>query len=151
VKISATGRSLSIERNSSETFSPFVAFYPTLLVDTERSRPVGLLPDREAATLVAWLKGQPGIEVATRDRATFYAEGLTQGAPAVIQVADRWYLLKNLSDAVERVGESSSQRTTRSGAGHQSAAPTERAGARRRHRCYSPRIASRRAVPTSAP
>ena len=29
MKISATGRSLSIERNSSETFSPFVAFYPT--------------------------------------------------------------------------------------------------------------------------
>jgi len=77
--------------------------YGTILVDLERRRPVDLLLDREARTLAAWLKAHPGIEVITRDRARAYAEGITGGAPSALQVADRFHILKNLSEALERV------------------------------------------------
>jgi transposase len=77
--------------------------YGTILVDQEQHRIVDLLADREAATLAAWLAGHSGIEMVTRDRASYYADGIKKGAPQAVQIADRWHLLKNLREAMEGV------------------------------------------------
>jgi hypothetical protein len=37
------------------------------------------------------------VEVATRDRSHVYRQGISEGAPGAVQVADRWHLLHNLS------------------------------------------------------
>ncbi len=75
----------------------------TILVDLERRRVIDLLPDREAATLSAWLRAHPGVEVVSRDRSPTYAAAITEGAPAALQVADRFHLLINVREALEKV------------------------------------------------
>jgi transposase len=77
--------------------------YGSILVDLERRCPVDLLPDRKAETVAAWLLNHPGIEVISRDRASAYSEGISKGAPQAVQVADRWHLIKNLSQSLKRL------------------------------------------------
>jgi transposase len=79
--------------------------YGTILVDLERHRPVDLLPDREPTSLAAWLRAHPGVEIITRDRSGDYAQGAAEGAPHAVQVADRWHLLGNCRDALQRLLE----------------------------------------------
>ncbi len=77
--------------------------YGTLLIDLERRRPIDILPDRTAATLLNWLATHPSVEIIARDRSTEYARGAAAGAPQARQVADRWHLLHNLREALERL------------------------------------------------
>lgn len=76
--------------------------YGTILVDLEHHRPIEMFADREASTLAEWLKAHPGVEILSRDRSKTYKQGMTQGAPEAIQVADRFHLLQNLSEVLER-------------------------------------------------
>jgi transposase len=73
--------------------------YGTIICDLERRRIVALLPDREIATVQAWLADHPGISVVSRDRGGGYGEAASKALPHAVQVADRWHLMENASAA----------------------------------------------------
>ncbi len=77
--------------------------YGTILVDLERPRPVDLLADRSADRVTAWLLAHPGVELISRDRAGSYADAARRGAPKAVQVADRYHLVANLRDALQKL------------------------------------------------
>jgi transposase len=77
--------------------------YGTIIIDLATHRPVDILPERSAEAVATWLRAHPTVTTVARDRGGVYAEGIRQGAPAATQVADRWHLLKNVGDLLERV------------------------------------------------
>lgn len=77
--------------------------YGTILVDLEQRRPIDLLPDRKSKTLQRWLALHPEVQIISRDRSKAYAEAAVLGAPKAVQIADRWHLLKNLGESLERL------------------------------------------------
>ena len=77
--------------------------YATILVDLERHTVVDLVPERSNEAFAGWLQAHPGVEFISRDRGEAYGTGATAGAPDAVQVADRWHILKNLGDALQKL------------------------------------------------
>jgi transposase len=77
--------------------------YGTILVDLERRRVLDLLQDSASGSFAHWLDRHPTVEVISRDRGGEYAEGARRGASSAVQVADRFHLVKNLAEVVEKV------------------------------------------------
>jgi transposase len=77
--------------------------YGTILVDLEHNQPIALLADRKAETLADWLIQHPGVKILSRDRSKTYKSAMDKGAPAATQVADRFHLVQNLEETLEKV------------------------------------------------
>jgi len=79
--------------------------FGTVIVDLERRQVrqvVELLADRSAGAAADRFKRHPVVEVVSRDRAGLYVDAARQGAPRARQVAERFHLLKNFRETVER-------------------------------------------------
>ena len=73
--------------------------YGSIVCDLERRRIVALLPDREVATVAAWLGDHQEIGIVSRDRGGGYGEAAAKALPKAVQVADCWHLMENASRA----------------------------------------------------
>ncbi|MGB5058419.1 MAG: ISL3 family transposase, partial [Candidatus Promineifilaceae bacterium] len=76
--------------------------YGTIIIDHELGKPIDLLPSSAGKDLKEWLKKYPSIEMVTRDRSGEYRDAITEALPGATQIADRWHLLKNMGETIER-------------------------------------------------
>ncbi len=75
--------------------------FGTILVNLESHRVIDLLSDRRAETAAEWMRHQPDLAVVSRDRGGEYASAAREGAPQAIQCADRFHIVKNLTETVQ--------------------------------------------------
>lgn len=75
--------------------------FGTLVVDLQTHKVLDVLADRTASTSATWMVAHPELEIVSRDRGGDYAAAARQGAPQATQSADRFHLMKNLTEAVE--------------------------------------------------
>lgn len=76
--------------------------YGTILVNLETGKPLDLLPDRTAEAVLPWLEKHQEIAVVSRDRASAYADAAKRALPHATQVADRYHLIQNLREHLQR-------------------------------------------------
>lgn len=61
-----------------------------------------MLDTREASDVTKWLCKYPVIKLITRDGSKTYAGAVTEASPAILQVADRWHLLRQLFESTKK-------------------------------------------------
>jgi transposase len=76
--------------------------YGTMICDLEEGRVIDLLPTRDSDAVAGWLRQHPSVQIVSRDRAGGFGAAIAKGAPAAVQVADRWHLLNNLFETLAR-------------------------------------------------
>ena len=74
--------------------------YGTLICDLNTHQPLAILTGRTSEVVENWLRTQPQLQTVSRDGSKTYREAITNTNPAIVQVSDRWHLLKNAKDAL---------------------------------------------------
>lgn len=77
--------------------------YGTILIDMESCAVIDLLPGRDGTELKPFLLNHPEIKNVCRDRSSSYAAAVKEILPNAIQIADRFHLVRNVSEAIHEV------------------------------------------------
>ena len=64
---------------------------------------IDLLPSREIKDVTEWLKSFPNFEIVSRDGSMSYNSSIKQADRSIVQVSDRFHLLKGLTDAARKL------------------------------------------------
>lgn len=73
------------------------------MVDIDTHRMIDLLPSREIEDVAQWLSSFPNLEIVSRDGSVSYNSAVRQTNEKIIQISDRFHLLKGLTDAAKKV------------------------------------------------
>jgi transposase len=77
--------------------------YGTLVCDLDTRKPIDLINSRNTVDFKDWLLTNPQIKIVSRDRATTYTKAISEVNPTIIQISDKWHVMKNLLDIVKEI------------------------------------------------
>ena len=72
-------------------------------VERHKYTMVVTVPDRTAEAVKPWLASHPEIQLVSRDRASAFADAVSHVLPHATQVADRYHLVQNLREHLQRL------------------------------------------------
>lgn len=72
------------------------------MVDIDTHRIIDIIDSREIDDVAKWLNSYPNLEVVSRDGSVSYNSAVKKADEAIIQVSDRFHLLKGLTDAAKK-------------------------------------------------
>lgn len=77
--------------------------YATAIYNLKTHQLIALIKGREKEDIIPWLKEHPKIKVVARDRASAYAQAVSEVFPNAIQIADRFHLFQNLTSYLKDI------------------------------------------------
>lgn len=75
--------------------------YGPIIVNADTGRPIDLLDSRDSIDVIAWLSNHKEIKYVIRDRSPAYASAIRNAIPEAKKIADRFHLVKKISDAAQ--------------------------------------------------
>ncbi|XBX07165.1 transposase [Enterocloster clostridioformis] len=73
------------------------------MIDIDTHRIIDLLPSREIEDVTDWLSSFPNLIIVSRDGSASYHSAVKQANEKIVQISDRFHLLKGLTDAAKKV------------------------------------------------
>ncbi len=77
--------------------------YGSIIVDLDTGQVIDLLGDRNQDSFETWLETHPNVVLVSRDRSTEYSAAIASSDKCITEVADRFHLVKNMSDCITKV------------------------------------------------
>lgn len=72
------------------------------MVDWDTHRIIDMIESRESNDVSQWLSTYPNITMISRDGSSGYASAAARAHPDAIQITDRFHLIKNLAEVIDR-------------------------------------------------
>lgn len=73
------------------------------MIDIDTHQIIDLLPSREIRDVAEWLSSFQNLKVVSRDGSVSYNSAVKQANGEILQISDRFHLLKGLTDAAKKV------------------------------------------------
>lgn len=72
--------------------------YGTIMIDINTHKIVDMIESRKEDDVIEWLRTFPNLSIVCRDGSLTYKDAIDKAHPDIIQVSDKFHLLKNLTD-----------------------------------------------------
>ncbi|NLD23686.1 MAG: transposase, partial [Bacteroidales bacterium] len=80
--------------------------YGTIVIDLRRKQPIDLLGNRAERSFCSWMENHNRVSLVSRDRSTAYSSAIRSIDRPIIEIADKFHLIKNISERFTKlIGE----------------------------------------------
>lgn len=77
--------------------------YGSLIIDLDTGAFLALLGDRGKDSFTNWLDRHPNVDMVSRDRSSDYSAAISSTQRDILEIADRFHLVKNLSEKISKL------------------------------------------------